>query len=193
MLEDSPMRSALLAATACLALVTSVALADDVTDAIDAARKAYQAGDLSGAKQSLDVASQLIGQKNAETFGKLLPAALPGWTAEPVQTTSVGAAGFGATAASRTYSRPNGDSIEVQITGDSALIAPFAMFFANPAIAGAMGKLVMIGSVRALQNTDGDLHMIANNKFLVSVQGNGSANDKIAYARAVDFAGLSKL
>lgn len=56
--------------------------ADDILDAIEAGRKAYQAGDLATAKQQLDTASQLVGQKNAETFVSLLPAPLPGWTAE---------------------------------------------------------------------------------------------------------------
>jgi hypothetical protein len=39
--------------------------ADDILDVIDQARKAYQSGDMASAKQQLDTASQLIGQKNA--------------------------------------------------------------------------------------------------------------------------------
>ena len=66
------------------------AFADDVTDALDQARKAYQAGDFATAKQSADLASQLIGQKNAEGFAALLPAALSGWTAGKAETTSLG-------------------------------------------------------------------------------------------------------
>ena len=63
-----------------LAAATVPALAaDDILDAIDAGRKAYQAGDMQNAKQSLDLASQLIGQKNAEAFAAMLPAPLPGW------------------------------------------------------------------------------------------------------------------
>jgi len=169
------------------------AAADDITNAIDQGRKAYQAGDLAGAKQSLDLASQLIGQKNAEAFGKLLPAALAGWKAEELQTASLGAVGFGASTASRNYTNAKGDNIEVQITGDSAMIMQFASVLANPQIAGAMGKIVMVGSQRAIQNRDGDLHMVVNNKYLVVVQGSGSVNDKLAYARAVDVARLSKL
>jgi len=75
--------------------------ADDILDAMDEARKAYQAGDMAAAKQSLDMASQLVGQKNAEAFAALLPAALPGWKAEKVETASVGVAMFGASSASR--------------------------------------------------------------------------------------------
>ena len=63
---------ALVAALFTVAAVPARA-ADDILDAIDQARKAYQAGDLAGAKQSADLASQLIGQKNAETFVTLLP------------------------------------------------------------------------------------------------------------------------
>jgi len=189
------MRSMVVAAAAAFLAVAGVqhAAADEISDAIEQGRKAYQAGDLAGAKQALDLASQLIGQKNAETFGKLLPAALPGWKADEIQTAALGAAGFGASTASRNYTNDKGDNIEVQITGDSAMIMQFAAVLANPQIAGAMGKLVTVGNQRAIQNVDGDLHMVVNNKFLVVVQGSGSVNDKLAYARAVDVARLSKM
>jgi hypothetical protein len=44
------------------AVAVPACAADDILDAIDAARKAYQAGDLGNARQSLDLASQLIAQ-----------------------------------------------------------------------------------------------------------------------------------
>ena len=188
------MRSIILLASAVLLVAgQSMASADEITDAIDQGRKAYQGNDLANAKQSLDLASQLIGQKNAEAFGKLLPAALSGWTAEEVQTTAVGAVGFGASTASRAYQRANGDRIEVQITGDSAIIMQYATFLSNPQIGGAMGKIVTVGSLRALQNQDGDIHMIVANKYLAGVQGNGSPADKMAYAKGIDIARLSKM
>jgi len=94
-----------------LAAATVPALAaDDILDAIDAGRKAYQAGDMQNAKQSLDLASQLIGQKNAEAFAAMLPAPLPGWKAEKAQANAIGAAMFGgASAASRSYTNDKGD------------------------------------------------------------------------------------
>ena len=180
-------------AAAFIAAAPVFAFADDITDAIDQARKAYQGGDLAGAKQSLDLASQLIGQKNADAFGKLLPAPLAGWKADEVQTTSLGAVGFGASTASRHYTNAKGDSVEVQITGDSAMVMQFATVLNNPAIAGAMGKLVRVGSQRAVQAQNGDIHLVINNKYLVMVSGSGSANDKLAYAQAVDVAKLSKM
>src|SRR4051794_17615624 len=103
-----------LSAVVFLALAGPVgARADEISDAIGAAREAYQAGDLSKTKDALDLASQLVAQKNAEAFGKLLPEALSGWQAEPVQTAAAGTLGLGSSAASRSYTRANGDRIEV--------------------------------------------------------------------------------
>jgi hypothetical protein len=167
--------------------------ADDILDSIEQARKSYQSGDLAGAKQALDLASQLIGQKNAEGFALLLPDALPGWTAEKVRTSAIGQIGFGASTASRSYANGKGDSVEVQITGDSAMIAQFATFLANPGIAGAMGKIVRVGSQRAIQTQDGDVHMVIANKFLITVNGSADAAAKMAYAQAVDVGKLSKM
>ncbi len=183
-----------LATSALLAFTAMPApAADDILDAIDQARKAYQSGNLGEAKQSLDLASQLIGQKNAEGFAALLPAPLPGWTAEKAETTAVGSTAFGASMASRRYSNGKGQEVEVQITGDSAVIAPMATFLANPQIAGAMGKIARVGNLRALVSAEGDVNMIVANKFLVSVQGSAPADAKMAYAQAVDVAKLSKM
>src|SRR5258707_15438612 len=111
----------LIAALALLGAIAPAAWADDITDAMDQARKAYQAGDLGNAKQSLDLASQLIGQKNAEAFATLLPNPLPGWKAERAQAQAAGAVAFGGSMASRSYTNAKGDNVDVQITGDSAL------------------------------------------------------------------------
>jgi hypothetical protein len=181
------------AALSVLALFAGPVLADDITEAMDQARKAYQSGDLANAKQSLDLASQLIGQKNAEAFAKLLPNALPGWKAEKAQTAALGAVGFGASTASRNYSNAKGDHVEVQITGDSAMVSQIATFLNNPAMAGAMGKLVRVGSQRAIQDSDGNVKMVVANKFLISVEGSAEAAAKLAYAQAIDIGSLSKM
>jgi hypothetical protein len=178
---------------AALVASATTALADDILEAMDLARKAYQSGDLTGAKQNLDLASQLVGQKNAEQFSKFLPNALPGWKAEKAQTSAMGMVAFGASVANRTYTNAKGDTVEVQITGDSAMVMQFATLLQNPAIAGAMGKLIRVGSQRAVQTGDGDVNMVIANKFLVTVQGSADAASKLAYAQAVDVARLAKM
>src|SRR5206468_5074869 len=118
------MRSMILAVTlSCF--MSGAALADDVADAIEAGRKAYADGELAKAKEALGLATQLIGQKHAETYGKLLPAPLVGWTADEVEITT-GGAGYGASSALRRYEDRAGDQVEVQISSDAALIAQFA-------------------------------------------------------------------
>ncbi|WP_156380731.1 hypothetical protein [Pseudolabrys sp. Root1462] len=187
-------RPLLLAAALVVAIATGQARADDILDAIDQSRKAYQAGDLATAKQSLDLASQLIAQKNAESFATLLPEPLAGWKADKAQTNAVGTAVFGGvSAASRTYSNDKGDTVDISISGDSALLMQFGPVLSNPAMAGALGKLIRIGDQRAVQNQDGDLMMVVGNKVLINVQGSADAATKIAYAKAIDVAKLGKL
>ena len=169
------------------------AFADDITDAMDQARKAYQSGDYGTAKQSLDLASQLIGQKNAEGFAALLPAPLSGWKAEDAQTSAVGQVAFGASSASRRYENAKGENVEVQITGDSAMIMQFATLLSNPGIAGAMGKIVKVGDQRAIQTREGDVHVVVANKFLITVTGSADAASRMAYAQAVNYGKLAKM
>ncbi len=187
-------RSLLLAAALFVAIATNPARADDILDAIDQSRKAYQAGDMATAKQSLDLASQLIAQKNAEGFAALLPEPLSGWKAEKAQANAVGAAMFGGvSAANRSYSNATGDTVEISISGDSALLTQFAPMLSNPQLAGALGKLVRVGNQRAVQNQDGDIMMVVGNKVLINVQGSADAASKMAYAQAIDVAKLSKM
>jgi len=177
-----------------LLMATPAFAADDILEAIDSARKSYQAGDLPNAKQSLDLASQLIAQKNAEAFSGLLPEPLSGWKAEKAQATAVGAAMFGgASAATRSYTNAKGDTVEISITGDSAMIMQLGPILSNPGMAGAMGKLIRVGNQRAIQTNDGDVMMLVANKVLVQVQGSADAGAKLDYAKAVDVGKLSKM
>ena len=100
---------------------------------------------------------------------------------------------FGASTATRRYTNAKGDQIEIQITGDSAILAPMAAMFANSQFAGVMGKITRVGSQRAIINNEGDVHMVVANKFLIVVNGSGPPADKLAYAQAVDVAKLSKM
>lgn len=188
------LRLRMIMCAAVLAVAAVPAFADDIGEAIDQAKKSYQAGDLATAKQSLDLASTLIAQKNAESFVALLPAPLPGWQAEKAQSNAAGGAMFGGVStANRSYTNAKGDSVEVSISGDNAMLMQFAPMMNNPAMAAMMGKLIRIGNQRAIQSLDGDIIMVIANKFLVNVQGSGDAASKLAYAQAIDVAKLSKM
>ena len=178
---------------AALMVSATAASADEITDAMDQARKLYQTGDLGNAKQSLDLASQLVAQKNAERFAALMPAALSGWKADEVQTAAAGGFAYLGSSASRTYTNAKDEQVNVKITGDSAMITQFAAMIANPMIAGMAGKIVIIGKERAVQDKNGDINMVVINKYLITVDGSAPVTAKLAYAQAIDLAKLTKL
>jgi hypothetical protein len=71
------------------------AQADDVTSQINEALSAYGRKDIPTAIAGLEAALNLLRQGRADLYGALLPAAPAGWTAEQVETVSVGAAVVG--------------------------------------------------------------------------------------------------
>jgi len=167
------------------------ARADDIRNAIAEAQRAYQAGDLNATRDALAEASQLLAQRAADNLSAALPAALPGWQAGEAERQAAAAGLFGGISqASRSYRHPSGREVKVEITADNPMIAQFAMAFANSAMAGALGRLIRIGSQRAIQQQDGQIVMVANNRFLIQVSGDGTPEEKHAFARAIDLAKL---
>lgn len=167
------------------------ALADDIHDALGQADSAYSSGDCGKAKKAADLASTLLGQLAAEQMAKALPGPLDGWTAEDASGDSTAAAMFGGgVQAERSYSDADGQQLRIQVVADSPLVAQMAGLYANPAMAAMMGKLVKVGGQQAVQNDQGELQMLVDNRILVTVTGAAPAEVKQAYAAAVD---LSKL
>ncbi|BCJ91947.1 hypothetical protein IZ6_26820 [Terrihabitans soli] len=181
------------AAFAAAVLIVTPAFADEVEDQINEALKAYASGDLAAAKLALDDASQMIAAKNAGALGAVLPEALSGWTAADVESNAAGAAMFGGgIQAGRKYEK-DGQNVEVNIMGDSPMLATVMPMLANSALAAAMGKVTKIGKNRALQTKDGQIMLVVGNRFLVTIDGSGSMEDKTAYANAIDFDKLEAL
>jgi hypothetical protein len=170
---------------AALLSVTATAQADDISDAIQEALKAYKQGDMAGAKESLGYATQLLNEKGADTLATALPAPLPGWEAGDTQSSAAGASLFGGgLQASRTYNR-NDQYVQVEIVGDSPMLSQMMMIMSNPALAGSMGRSVKVGKQRGIQDENGKIMLIVNNRFMVSVEGDAPQADKMAYAEAV--------
>src|ERR1700733_13374033 len=104
-----------------LLLAASPAWADDVTDQINEALNAYGHKDLPTAIAGLEAALSLVRQMRADSYGALLPDAPAGWTADKVETISVGMAMAGGTGATRKYHKGN-DTVTVSILTDSPLL-----------------------------------------------------------------------
>jgi hypothetical protein len=193
-----PLSTAAAGAATSLLLLVAVppgsARADDIGDAIAEAGRAWAAGDGVAARTALEEAVQLLAQKAAGKLAEALPAPLAGWQAEDVETSAAATVLFGAggTQASRRYANARDQSVHVELTTDSPVIAQLAMIYSNPALAGTMGKLIRVGPLRAIQENDGDVQMLVDSRVLVSVSGDAPADAKLAYARAVDQAKLAR-
>lgn len=178
---------------AALLACAGTAQADDIKEALEEALKAYNQGDMSGTKENLGYATQLLNEKSADALTKALPAPLPGWEADEAQSSSAGAALFGGgLQASRTYNKDD-HYIEVEIVGDSPMLSQMMVVMTNPALAGSMGKSVKIGKQRGIQDENGKIMLIINNRFMVSVEGDAEQADKLVYAEAVKLEALNEL
>lgn len=186
------MRPTARAALVALLLLPGIAHADDVSDAIAQATKAYAAKDFAGARAALGEAMQFLAQKAAAGMGAALPKPLPGWTAPEADTSDANMAMMGGgSQVARRYENGQGQHVEIRAIADSPMVAPMAMAMSNPAMAGSMGKLVRVGSLRAIQTREGDVQMLVDSRILLMITGDAPVEAKLDYARAVDVAKLS--
>ena len=190
--ENSMRRYFWLALTALPLLLPAAARADDVSDSIKEALRAYEAGKIGAARTALGEAVQLLSQRAATGLGAALPAPLSGWQAAEVETNTaaLGLIG-GGNIASRTYTNGQGQTVEIQVAADSPIVAQLGMIMTNPMLAGAMGKLIRIGNQRAIQTSNNEIQMLVDNRILITISGSANDDAKLAYAKAIDIAKLS--
>ena len=184
-------------APAALALLIScspAALADDVTDQIDEAVKAYEKEDYNTAVTALDSASTLIRQKKGELVSKLLPEPLGGWEAGDTKSSAAAAGMFGGgISAERRYTRKSegsSETVTISITTDSPLMQSMGMMFSNPMFMGQDNKLIVINGEKAIANErDNSLTSMVANKVLVKVDGDKNVTTETLkeYYKSIDF------
>lgn len=172
-------------------LLPGGARADDISDAIADAQKAYGAGDLTGAKQALDIASQLLAQRNAEGLAKFLPPAPAGWTAGAAETDAAAAAMFGGGLIAKREYRKGDDTVTVQIIAQSPIIAQMGAMFANAQMLGAMGKVFRHQGRVAVATREGAVQLMSGGTF-ITIEGSAPEADKRAFLSAIDLAALEK-
>lgn len=182
-----------------LALGSAPLRADDVTDSIDEAVKAYKGGDYATAAASLDAAAQLIRQKRAEAFTKFLPEAPSGWTAEDATAGAAAAAMFGgAVTAERHYTKDEA-SVTVKFITDSPMMSAMMMMMNNPMILNSSdsGKLERIKGQKAIVKYDageksGEINIAVAGSLLVTITGNDLSQAELkSFAEGIDYAKLA--
>jgi len=175
----------------CLAAgLGSASAADEIEDAIAAGLEAYRAGDVAGAREELDYAATLLGQKKAAGLAAFLPPAFDGWTRSDGDASAAGAALFGGGLnASADYTR-GADMVEIQIMADSPMVAGMGAMLGNPAMMATQGEMRRVGRQRYVVTADGGVMALVGGRALVQLSGSAAREDKIAYFEAIDFSGL---
>ena len=163
----------------------------EIKDAISAATKHYQAGELSQAIAQLDYASTLIRQEKGEQVKLAFPAAPSGWQAEDAESDVAGAAMFGGGInASRTYYNDE-HRIEIQLMMDSPMLQAFSMMLSNPSmIAMSGGKLTKIQGLQAVQKLEGEqleIQFLTSAGAMITLTGDNAAQSTLLkLANAID-------
>jgi len=172
------------------------ARADEVADNIAKAAAAWQAHDSQGTLNALDAATKAVHQVRADALKQLLPLPLPGWTADPPQTSAVGVEMLGGgTSASRIYHNGS-ERVDVQITTDSPMLQNMAALLQSPYAQAAGVKAVTVAG-HALSYTESDNSYIAlvADKIIIKIAGNKDTPEPVVrtFVAAVDFAAAGRL
>ncbi|PZQ47999.1 MAG: hypothetical protein DI556_16040 [Rhodovulum sulfidophilum] len=167
------------------------AAADEFTDTLEGALKAYRDGDVKAAGDDLSYASKLLSNQKAAALAKFLPAAPSGWTREDEVSEDEGMGmailGGGTTAAAR-YSDGTSE-VKLSLLADSPMVSSFgAMLGGLAQVSGA--KPMRVQRVE-FSDSEGELRGIVDNRILVTVEGDAPVEAKQALLEAMDFGALA--
>jgi len=196
-----PVKPITLTLAAALSLGSAVR-ADEVTDQLDAARKAYESGDLSGAVDTLNFAVAKIKEQVTARLLQLLPEPLPGWQADAAQSESAGiAAMITGTNLSRRYYREDGAEVTLSLMADSPLLPMLTMFLSSPFMMQADPETKpysLKGQRGMLKHGAGsneyEVSLMVGNRILIQAKGSGLSDEKPvqAYLDAMDLDAIQK-
>ncbi|MGV8988641.1 MAG: hypothetical protein ACOH2H_20450 [Cypionkella sp.] len=163
-------------------------LADEVSDALQTALTAYQAGDLAKTSEEMTRAAQAIGAQQSAMLTALLPAAPDGWTREDTAdfTKGFGMLGGGA-GAEATYTAADGaTAFQLSFVADNPMVATMGAMLGNAQMMAMMGKVVKVGG-QALLSQEGSISGLINARVLFQAQG-GAEDQMLPLVQQIDFA-----
>ena len=174
-----------------LGLSAGAALADDVTDALDAAQGAYASGNLNATAAQITAASKAVLALQAAKLAGFLPEAPEGWTREidMSATEAMALSGIVGNMVEARYSDAGGNSFTLSLTADSPMVAQMGGMLGNPQMMAMMGKLVKVSGQDMLEQSNA-LSARIGGRVLVQASGMESAVMQTVLG-AVNFAGLA--
>ena len=195
-------RTPIAAVLAALLSLSTTVQADQVIEQLDAARKAYDAGDLRTAVDTLNFAVAAIREQETARLLKLLPEPLEGWQADPARSETAGIASMIAGLnLTRRYFRPDGAEVVLSITADSPLLPMLTMFLSSPFMmqADPTSKPYTYKGQRGITKhaADSDAYEITlmiGNRILVQGKGSGMADGSAVqkYLESMDLQSIQK-
>lgn len=187
---------------ACAAFTPAGAHADSVLDQIDAARRAYQAGEPRVATEALNVAIAEIQQQQTEKQLQLFPEPLPGWTADYASAEATGfMAALTGKVLTRTYRQTEtGAELVMTISANSPFLGFINGLMQTPLfMQGADGLGAYVhqgyrGLLEPQENGATKLSMIIGNSILLQLEGRQGADAQTleAYLNAMDLKTLEQ-
>ena len=189
-------------ALAALLTITAAAHADEVTEQLDTARKAYDSGDLRVAIDTLNFAVAKIRELETARLLVLLPEPLPGWQADPAQSETAGLASMIAGVnLTRRYFRQDGSEVTLNLTADSPLLPMLTMFLTSPFMmqADPTAKPYAFKGQRGLikhdpKSSDYEVTLMIGNRILVQGKGTGLPDGAAVqqYVESLDLTAIQK-
>lgn len=177
------------------AVLTAPAYADQISDDISKAQTAYQEHRPDIALAALDAAAASLRQQRADLLKSLLPPPPANWTADPPETTAVGASTLGGgTSASRVY-HLGGEQVQVQFTTDSPMLQQMAELADTQLGQSPEVETVMVNGQRATYTARDNGFMSLVGTVIVKVDGNPQVTKSTLrmFLDAIDFTTLQKL
>jgi len=165
-------------------------LADEVEETLQAALEAWRAGDISGAKEEVDYAAQLIAQEKAAGLSAFLPAALDGWTREEDQDQTQAATAFGGGMMASAQYTNGSENVQIQMMADNQMVTGMATMFGNAALMGQMGKLKRINRQKVVITPNGEIQAMVKNRIMIQITGSAPVEVKEEYFKGIDLKGL---
>lgn len=162
------MRSIFLATALAILMAPVAVRADEIIETLEAAREAYEGGNLQDTLEELAYAQQLVREMKTAGLTDFLPDAPDGWTREVNTDMGAAMAMFGGgVGAEATYSSGN-DSFTVLMMADNAMVQGFAGMLSGMGL--MVGKRVRVGTEKFMEQ-DGELSGLIDNRILVQASG----------------------
>jgi hypothetical protein len=165
--------------------------ADDITDALNAAIEAYEAGDVQDALAETAYATQLLNDCNPRGSPASCPPRSPAGRGRCRTSPPPASASWAAAARRRPSTPAPAGSFTVMMVADNPMVGAMAGMLGNAAVMASMGRIERINGESFL-NANDELSGLIGGRVLIQASG-ASVDDMAAHLEQIDFDALADL